>query len=91
MLASLFPRGGTEFFDLFERHAAKTLEAAHLLKEHARQPEGRREGCGAHQVDRARGGSDHPPHDRDAAQDVPHADRPLRHPSSSAGSTTFSI
>ena len=31
MLARLFPRGGTEFFDFFERHAAKTLEAAHLL------------------------------------------------------------
>jgi predicted phosphate transport protein (TIGR00153 family) len=33
MLASLFPRGGTEFFDFFERHAAKTLDAARLLKE----------------------------------------------------------
>ena len=32
MLASLFPRGGTEFFDFFERHAAKTREAANLLQ-----------------------------------------------------------
>jgi predicted phosphate transport protein (TIGR00153 family) len=32
MLASLFPRGGSEFFDFFERHAAKTLEAARLLR-----------------------------------------------------------
>jgi len=32
MLASLFPRGGSEFFDFFERHAAKTLEAAQLLR-----------------------------------------------------------
>ena len=32
MLASLFPRGGHEFFDFFERHAGKTLEAARLLR-----------------------------------------------------------
>jgi uncharacterized protein len=32
MALSLFPRSGTEFFDFFERHAAKTLEAAHQLK-----------------------------------------------------------
>ena len=32
MLASLFPRGGSEFFDFFERHVAKTLEAARLLR-----------------------------------------------------------
>jgi len=32
MAVSLFPRGGTEFFDCFERHAAKILEAAHALK-----------------------------------------------------------
>ena len=38
MLASLFPRGGTEFYDFFERHAAKTLEAAHLLQEMLSNP-----------------------------------------------------
>jgi predicted phosphate transport protein (TIGR00153 family) len=31
MLASLFPRSGGEFFEFFERHAAKTLEAAQML------------------------------------------------------------
>ena len=31
MLARLFPREGTEFFDFFERHAEKTVEAARLL------------------------------------------------------------
>src|SRR5437899_1313878 len=31
-MLSLFPRGGSEFFDFFERHAAKTLEAARLLQ-----------------------------------------------------------
>ena len=38
MLASLFPSGGTEFFDFFERHAAKTLEAAHLLRDMLAHP-----------------------------------------------------
>jgi uncharacterized protein len=38
MLASLFPRGGTEFFDFFERHAAKTLEAAQLLRDMLAHP-----------------------------------------------------
>ena len=38
MLASLFPRGGTEFFDFFERHAAKTLEAAKLLRDMLAHP-----------------------------------------------------
>jgi uncharacterized protein len=38
MLASLFPRGGTEFFDFFERHAEKTLEAARLLKDMLADP-----------------------------------------------------
>ena len=38
MLASLFPRGGMEFFDFFERHAAKTLEAARLLEEMLTNP-----------------------------------------------------
>lgn len=32
MLARLFPREGNEFLDFFERHAAKTLEAARLLR-----------------------------------------------------------
>jgi hypothetical protein len=32
MLAWLFPREGNEFFDYFERHAAKTLEAARVLR-----------------------------------------------------------
>jgi uncharacterized protein Yka (UPF0111/DUF47 family) len=32
MLARLFPREGNEFLDSFERHAAKTLEAARLLR-----------------------------------------------------------
>lgn len=31
MLARLFPREGTEFFDFFERHAAATVAAARLL------------------------------------------------------------
>ncbi len=31
MAFSLFPKGGTEFYDFFERHAAKTLEGAKLL------------------------------------------------------------
>src|SRR3989442_10610513 len=39
MLASLFPRGGTEFFDFFERHAAKTLEAAYLLRDLLANPQ----------------------------------------------------
>ncbi len=38
MLASLFPRGGTEFFNYFERHAAKTLEAARLLRDMLSDP-----------------------------------------------------
>ncbi len=38
MLASLFPRGGDEFFDFFERHAAKTLEAATLLRSMLEDP-----------------------------------------------------
>src|SRR5205823_4433803 len=38
MLASLFPRGGNEFFDCFERHAAKTLEAALLLRDMLSDP-----------------------------------------------------
>ncbi|HSD09981.1 MAG TPA: DUF47 domain-containing protein [Candidatus Binatia bacterium] len=38
MLASLFPSGGTEFFDCFERHAAKTLEAARLLRDMLSDP-----------------------------------------------------
>jgi predicted phosphate transport protein (TIGR00153 family) len=38
MLSSLFPRGGTEFFDFFERHAAKTLEAAKLLRDMLAHP-----------------------------------------------------
>src|SRR5437773_5467479 len=38
MLASLFPRGGTEFFDCFDRHAAKTLEAARLLRDMLSDP-----------------------------------------------------
>ena len=38
MLASLFPTGGTEFFDCFERHAAKTLEAAQLLRDMLEHP-----------------------------------------------------
>jgi uncharacterized protein len=38
MLASLFPRGGMEFFDFFERHAAKTLEGALLLQEMLTNP-----------------------------------------------------
>ena len=33
MLEKLFPRHGDEFFEYFERHAAKTLEAAQLLAE----------------------------------------------------------
>ena len=33
MLASLFPRAGNEFYDFFERHAGKTLEAARLLRD----------------------------------------------------------
>lgn len=32
MLDRLFPREGTEFFEFFERHAQKTLEAAELLR-----------------------------------------------------------
>ncbi|MGH7857514.1 MAG: DUF47 domain-containing protein [Candidatus Binatia bacterium] len=32
MLLRLFPREGYEFFDFFERHAEKTLEAARLLQ-----------------------------------------------------------
>ncbi len=39
MLASLFPRGGDEFFDFFERHAAKTLEAATLLRSMLEDPQ----------------------------------------------------
>src|SRR5437867_8218583 len=38
MLAKLFPSGGTEFFDYFERHAAKTLEAARLLRDMLADP-----------------------------------------------------
>ncbi|MGH7898496.1 MAG: DUF47 domain-containing protein [Candidatus Binatia bacterium] len=38
MALSLFPRSGTEFFDLFERHAAKTLEAAQLLQAMLQDP-----------------------------------------------------
>jgi len=38
MLASLFPRGGTEFFDFFERHAGKTLQAARLLRDMLEAP-----------------------------------------------------
>jgi predicted phosphate transport protein (TIGR00153 family) len=38
MLASLFPRGGSEFFDYFERHAGKTLEAARLLRDMLAEP-----------------------------------------------------
>lgn len=38
MLASLFPRSGTEFFDFFERHAGKTLQAARLLRDMLEAP-----------------------------------------------------
>src|SRR4029079_1325537 len=38
MLASLFPRGGTEFFDFFDRHAGKTLKAARLLRDMLEAP-----------------------------------------------------
>jgi predicted phosphate transport protein (TIGR00153 family) len=38
MLAKLFPSGGTEFFEYFERHAAKTLEAARLLRDMLADP-----------------------------------------------------
>ena len=34
----LFPRSGGEFFEFFERHAAKTLEAARLLHEMLENP-----------------------------------------------------
>jgi hypothetical protein len=54
MLASLFPRGGTEFFDFFERHAGKTLQAARLLRDMLEAPKDVETGCGADQVDRAR-------------------------------------
>ena len=33
MLARLFPREGNEFFDYFEKHATRTVDAARLLKE----------------------------------------------------------
>lgn len=39
MLGSLFPRGGTEFFEFFERHAAKTLEAARCLHAMLQDPQ----------------------------------------------------
>ena len=32
------PRGGTEFFDFFERHAGKTLQAARLLRDMLEAP-----------------------------------------------------
>ena len=32
MLARLFPREGNEFFDYFEKHASRTVDAARLLK-----------------------------------------------------------
>ena len=38
MLRRLFPREGNEFFEFFERHAAKTLEAARLLHSMLLQP-----------------------------------------------------
>jgi len=40
MLGFLFPREGNEFFDLFEQHAAKTEEAARLLKAMLDNPAG---------------------------------------------------
>jgi predicted phosphate transport protein (TIGR00153 family) len=38
MFARFFPAEGKEFFELFERHAGKTLEAARLLQEMLRSP-----------------------------------------------------
>ena len=38
MWARLFPRGGNEFLDFFERHASKTLEAARLLRSMLQEP-----------------------------------------------------
>ena len=38
MLGRLFPSEGKVFFELFERHAGKTLEAAHLLHSMLKNP-----------------------------------------------------
>lgn len=38
LLRALFPREGQEFFELFDRHAIKTLEAARLLRSMLQQP-----------------------------------------------------
>ena len=43
MLGRLFPREGNEFFEFFERHAEKTLEAARLLEEMLGDPSRARE------------------------------------------------
>jgi len=38
MFARLFPSEGKVFFELFERHAEKTVEAAHLLRDMLKNP-----------------------------------------------------